>query len=124
MITVCTIFYFLSAFHMNYMHVGPGEDTVFMGLKIDNWTKWSALAGFSFCNTCIQEFISNSLAPWFLNSLQDHKTKSIEYSHATCLWIVQIHCMYVHVMSIFALFLFFSQASPYSVHPCFGTTLF
>ena len=40
---------------------------------------------------------------------QDHKTKSIEYSHITCLWIVQIHCMYVHVMGIFALFLFFSQ---------------
>lgn len=43
------------------------------------------------------------------NNPQDHKTKSIEYSHATCLWIVQIHCMYVHVMGIFALFLFFSQ---------------
>ena len=43
-------------------------------------------------------------SPW-----QDHKTKSIEYSHATCLWIVQIHCVYVHVMGIFALFLFFSQ---------------
>lgn len=42
---------------------------------------------------------------------QDHKTRSIEYSHATCLWIVQIHCMYVHVMGIFALFLFFSQVS-------------
>ena len=41
--------------------------------------------------------------------VQDHKTKSIEYSHATCLWIVQIHCMYVHVMGVFALFLFFSQ---------------
>ena len=41
--------------------------------------------------------------------LQDHKTKHIQYSHATCLWIVQIHCMYGHVMSVFALFLFFSQ---------------
>jgi hypothetical protein len=35
MIAVCTIFYCLGAFHMAYMHVGPGEDTVFMGLKID-----------------------------------------------------------------------------------------
>lgn len=70
MVTVCTIFYFLGAFHMNYMHVGPSSETVFMGLKIDNWTKWSSLAVFSFFNTCINEFISNSLAPWFLNSLQ------------------------------------------------------
>jgi len=45
----------------------------------------------------------------FCFAKKDHKTKSIEYSHATCLWIVQIHCVYVHVMGIFALFLFFSQ---------------
>lgn len=44
-----------------------------------------------------------------IRMFQDHKTRSIEYSHATCLWIVQIHCIYVHVMGIFALFLFFSQ---------------
>ena len=70
MITVCTIFYCLGAFHIPYMHVGPGDETVFMGLKIDNWGKWSALATFSFFNTCINEFISNALGPWFLNSLQ------------------------------------------------------
>jgi hypothetical protein len=70
MVTVCTIFYFLGAFHMSYIHVGPGEDTVFMGLKIDSWGKWSALAIFSFLNTCINEFISNALGPWFVNSLQ------------------------------------------------------
>lgn len=70
MVTVCTIFYILGAFHMGYMHIGPGEDTVFMGLKIDSWGKWMALAIFSFCNTGINEFISNALDPWFLNSLQ------------------------------------------------------
>ncbi len=134
MLTVCTIFYYLGAFHMGYMHVGPSDETIFMGLKIDNWGKWSALAIFSFCNTGINEFISNALDPWFVNSLQvfallvqmapflmqqssvlffvdeqDHKTRSIEYSHTTCLLICQIHCIYVHVMGIFALFLFFSQ---------------
>jgi hypothetical protein len=46
-----------------------------------------------------------------METKQDHKTRSIEYTHMTCLWIVQIHCIYVHVMGIFALFLFFSQAS-------------
>ena len=55
---------------MGYMHIGPGDETVFMGLKIDNWGKWSALAVFSFVNTGINEFISNALDPWFVNSLQ------------------------------------------------------
>lgn len=70
MVTVCSIFYVLGAFHMGYMHIGPSEETVFMGLKIDNWGKWMALAIFSFCNTGINEFISNALDPWFVNSLQ------------------------------------------------------
>lgn len=70
MVTVCSIFYVLGAFHMGYMHIGPSEETVFMGLKIDNWGKWMALAVFSFCNTGINEFISNALDPWFVNSLQ------------------------------------------------------
>ncbi len=77
-VTVCTIFYTLGAFHMAYMHVGPGDDTVFMGLKINSWGKWTALAAFSFCNTCINEFISNALDPWFLNSLQ------VVFSFALC----------------------------------------
>lgn len=70
MIAVCIIFYCLGAFHMSYMHIGPGKDTVFMGLNIDTWGKWLALAIFSFFNTCINEFISNALDPWFVNSLQ------------------------------------------------------
>lgn len=109
MVIVCTIFYSLGAFHMAYMHVGPGPSTVFMGLTIDTWGKWSALAFFSFVNTCVNEFISNSLDPWMLNTIQDHKTRTIPYSSVTCMWIVQMHCMYMHVMAVFALFLFFSQ---------------
>jgi hypothetical protein len=83
MIAVCTIFYCLGAFHMPYMHVGPGEDTVFMGLKIDSWGKWSALASFSFLNTCINEFISNALGPWFVNSLQVAACKNAY----VCAWL-------------------------------------
>jgi hypothetical protein len=59
-----------------------------MGLKIDTWSKWSALAAFSFCNTCINEFISNALGPWFVNSLQDHKTRSIQYCKSSLEYMV------------------------------------
>lgn len=63
------------------------------------------------CDSCF-EFASRYVCRpdiWLSCTEKDHKSKSIEYSHATCLWIVQIHCVYVHVMGIFALFLFFSQ---------------
>ena len=85
MITVCTIFYVLGAFHMSYMHIGPGEQTVFMGLKINSWGKWTALAVFSFMNTCVNEFISNALDPWFINSLQvDSQSYTLSSSPFYC----------------------------------------
>ena len=58
---------------------------------------------------CLDPCVHNHSLTTYDNVWQDHKTRSIEYSHATCLWIVQIHCMYGHVMSVFSLFLFFSQ---------------
>jgi hypothetical protein len=41
--------------------------------------------------------------------VQDHKTTYLPYSKRTCWWICQIFCVYVHVMSIFGIFLIFSQ---------------
>lgn len=61
MVTVCSIFYVLGVFHMPYMHVGPGEKTKFMGLKIDSWGKWTALAIFSFFNIEYRGLISTCL---------------------------------------------------------------
>lgn len=64
MVSSCLIFWLLGAFHVHYMSVGPSAESAFMGMTIDNWWKWSALAVFSFLNTAINEFLGSALIPW------------------------------------------------------------
>lgn len=117
-VLTCFIFWWLGAFHTHFMTFGPSDRTVFMGLVINDWYSWSALAAFSFVNTAINEFLSASLIPWFTNTIQDHKTHYLNYSQATCIHISNLYCLYGHLMSVFSIFLFFRSAL--RVHPaCF-----
>jgi hypothetical protein len=109
MCTSVTIFWYLGAFHVQFMTTGPSDGTIFMGLVINNWPKWWCLATFSFCNTAINEFLGSALGPWFINTVQDHKCVQLPYSKFTCLLISQIFTVYEHVMSVFGIFLMFSQ---------------
>jgi hypothetical protein len=105
----CALFYTLGAFHMHFMTFGPSDKTLFMGMVINTWNKWYCLAIFSFLNTATNEFLSNALIPFFQNTIQDHKCKYIPYSQSTCLTIIVLYDLYTHVMSIFGIYLLFSQ---------------
>jgi hypothetical protein len=109
MIIACSVFYQLGAFHMHFMTFGPSSKTIFMGMTIDTWNKWYFLAAFSFVNTATNEFLGSALLPWFQNTIQDHKSKYIPYSQRTCMSIVVLYDIYAHVMSIFGIYLLFSQ---------------
>lgn len=109
MTVTCTIFNHLGAFSDNFMTFGPSENTVFMAMKIDTWDKWYALASFSMMNTMINEFIGSALEPWFTNTIQDQKTRYLDHSKTECVMISLIYDVYRHVMSIFGLYLMFSQ---------------
>lgn len=105
----CIVFYQLGAFHMHFMTFGPSDKTVFMGMTIDTWNKWYCLAIFSFLNTSTNEFLGNALQPWFQNTIQDHKCRFIPYTKTTCMSIILLYDVYTHVMSIFGIYLLFSQ---------------
>lgn len=109
MCLACGIFHHLGAFHSQFMTFGPSEKTEFMAMKIDTWPKWHLLALFSFLNTTINEFIGSALVPWFTNTIQDQKTKFLDHDKATCMMISLIFDVYTHVMSIFGIYLMFSQ---------------
>lgn len=109
LIVVLAVFYYLGAFHMHFMTFGPSPETVFMGMTIDTWFKWHCLAQFSFWNTAINEFLSAAIVPWITNGIMDHKSKYLPYSKMTCIYISNFYCTYGHIMSVFSVFLFFSQ---------------
>jgi hypothetical protein len=104
-----TIFYYLGAFHIHFMTIGPSDETEFMGMKINTWGKWHCLAQFSFWNTAINEFLGSALIPWFQNTIQDHKCKYLPYSKSWCMGISLMYDAYTHIMGVFGIFLFFSQ---------------
>jgi hypothetical protein len=109
MTVTCGVFYQLGAFRMHFMTFGPSEQTIFMGMTINTWHKWYCLAIFSFLNTSTNEFLGNALMPWFQNTIQDHKCQYIPYTKTTCITIIMLYDVYTHVMSIFGIYLLFSQ---------------
>jgi hypothetical protein len=99
----------LDLMHSDFMTMGPSPHTKFMTLSIDTWHKWGLLAGATFANTCMSDFMSDAIVPWIMNTVQDHKTKYLPYSKFTCYAISQLWNVYCSIMSIFAIGLMTSQ---------------
>ena len=76
---VLVSFYDIGLFHGNYMQMGPSSNTKFMDITLDTWYKWSMVAVFTGVSTCVNDFMSDSISPWLLNTITDHKTKYIPF---------------------------------------------
>ena len=91
------------------MTLGPSESTLFMGLTLNTWYRWGLVAGFTFVNTAVNDFMSDALSPWILNTITDHKTRYIPYPKWVCLLVTQVWSFYCNIMSVFSIFLAMSQ---------------
>jgi hypothetical protein len=106
---VMTVFKDIGLLDTSFMQFGPCDTAKFMGVVLDTWYKWSMVAGFTLVNTSINDFMSDALSPWILNTITDHKTRFIPYRKLVCLSITQIWSAYCNIMSVFAIFLAMSQ---------------
>jgi len=109
LVIVVTVFKDIGLLDTKFMNFGPSASTVFMGMVLDTWYKWSLVAAFTFVNTSINDFMSDAISPWILNTITDHKTKFLPYSKTTCICISQLWSIYCNVMSVFGLFLAMTQ---------------
>ena len=109
LVIVVTVFKDIGLLDTKFMNFGPSASTVFMGMVLDTWYKWSLVAAFTFVNTSINDFMSDAISPWILNTITDHKTKFLPYSKTTCICISQLWSVYCNVMSVFGLFLAMTQ---------------
>ena len=112
MVWLCVVsvsFQRLGLLDSSYMSFGPGPNTVFMTLRIDTWNRWGFVAGWTVANTCINDFAGDSISPWILNTICDHKGRYLPYSKAVCLWISQMYSIYGLLMGVFNLHLVLSQ---------------
>lgn len=106
---VLIVFKDIGLLDTKFMNLGPSESTVFMGVALNSWYKWGLVAAFTFINTSVNDFVSDALSPWILNTITDHKTRFIPYSKLVCLLITQLWSIYCNIMSVFGIFLAMSQ---------------
>ena len=109
LVIVVLVFKDIGMLETKFMTMGPSPTTVFMGVTLDTWYKWGLVASFTLVNTSINDFMSDALSPWILNTITDHKTKYIPYSKGVCLLISQMWSIYCNIMGVFGLFLAMSQ---------------
>ena len=115
---VLVVFKDIGMLDSKFMTFGPSEGTQFMGIVLNTWYKWGLVAGFTFVNTSVNDFMSDALSPWILNTITDHKTRYIPYPKWTCLVITQVWSMYCNVMSVFSIFLAMSQIDFVLIRMC------
>jgi hypothetical protein len=106
---VLVVFKDIGLLDTKFMTLGPSEFTVFMGVTLNTWYKWGLVASFTFINTSVNDFVSDAIGPWILNTITDHKTRFIPYSKPICLLITQTWSIYCNIMSVFGIFLAMSQ---------------
>ena len=106
---VMTIFKDIGLLDTSFMHFGPSSTAKFMGVVLDTWYKWGMVATFTLCNTAMNDFMSDAISPWIINTITDHKTKYIPYPKLVCLGIAQLWAIYCNLMSVFGMFLAMTQ---------------
>jgi hypothetical protein len=109
LVIVLFAFKSIGLFTTDFMRFGPSETTKIMTLTINSWHEWWMVACASFLSTCMNDFFSDALSPFFINTIQDHKTRYLPYSKTTCYVILQLWSTYCCLMSIFSIGLLMSQ---------------
>lgn len=109
LVLVIGLFYDIGLFKGQYMWCGPSAETQFMHITLDTWYKWNMVAVFTAVNTCINDFMSDSISPWLLNTVTDHKTKYLPYPKYQCLLISQLWSLYCGIMGIAGIMIALTQ---------------
>lgn len=109
LLVVMSIFKDIGLLDTSFMTFGPSITAKFMGVVLDSWYKWGMVAGFTMVNTSINDFMSDAISPWLLNTITDHKSKYIPYPKYICLLISQLWSIYCNLMSVFGMFLAMTQ---------------
>jgi hypothetical protein len=110
MIVVLGVFTEMGLLKSDFVRFGPSPTTHYVGIVLDTWAKWGAVAGFTAVSSFMNDLAGESLEPFFLMVLRDHKTRYIPYSKSTSILLNQAWTLYCSIMSVFGLYTYFAQA--------------
>ncbi len=109
LIVVLGVFTSMGLLKSDFVRFGPSPTTMYVGTHLDTWERWSAVAVFTAISSFMNDFAGESLEPFFLMVLRDHKTRYIPYSKATSVLLNQAWTLYCSIMSVFGLYTYFAQ---------------
>ena len=102
-------FTWLGIFGSAFMRIGPSPTLTYMGMKIDDMSRYLTVVGFVVLSTAINDFASDTISPWIQNTVMDHKSRTIPYSKFTMLFITQTWSLYCGTMPVASIALMFAQ---------------
>jgi hypothetical protein len=109
LIIVLGVFTEMGLLRSDFVRFGPSPTTMYVGIVLDTWSKWSAVAIFTAISSFMNDLAGESLEPFFLMVIRDHKTRYIPYSKTTSVVLNQAWTLYCSIMSVFGLYTYFAQ---------------
>eukprot|EP00961_Rhodomonas_salina_P241769 3266016-Rhodomonas_salina.3 len=89
--------------------MGPSPETKVIGVVLDTWGKWTAVAVLTFLNTIFTEFVYDCLQPWLTTTVVDHKTDYIPYTKPTMIYISIVCSSYRTIIQVVIFYTMLSQ---------------
>ena len=106
---ILILFAGMGVLNSSFFSVGPSKTLRFMSVSIDTEEKWLMLAGFCLLDTIVKTFGHDSIIIWSVHTLCDPKCAELPYPRWTCMLIMEIYYLYVHVSGVFKFFISLSQ---------------
>jgi hypothetical protein len=120
MVVILGVFTEMGLLRSDFVRFGPSPTTMYVGIVLDTWRKWSAVAVFTAISSFMNDLAGESLEPFFLMVIRDHKTRFIPYSKPTSVALNQAWTAYCSIMSVFGLYTYFAQADLLVIKMCVG----
>ena len=92
-----------------FIAFGPRKELTFMHVSVDTPYKYSFLVVLIVSHTMISDFISDSLTPHILNSLQNTSMRYIPHKAYMYYIVTTIYSFYCGISQIFIIFIAFAQ---------------
>jgi hypothetical protein len=120
LVIVLGVFTEMGLLRSDFVRFGPSPTTMYVGIVLDTWPKWGAVAGFTAISSFMNDLAGESLEPFFLMVIRDHKTRYIPYSKSTSVVLNQAWTLYCSIMSVFGLYTYFAQVDLLVIKMCVG----
>ena len=107
---IVTAFYLNGVYNDNrFFRVGP--PVRFFGHDFTSWNSFVLIIGLVFVHQLVNNCVNSVVYPWIMNSVQDPKNKTMEYSNAMSLLIINLFDLYSQVDMVLIVMGFMSQIS-------------